>query len=795
MSWPTGSLPVLALRNTVMFPFVAQAIKVGRDQSRKAVERAMGNGGWILAVAQKSPDITPTKVEDFYVTGVLCKIDSVKKLSDGSLNLILRGQKRCELRDLKQETESYWTSEFTPLETMNKLDKAMLEGLRQSLIEISHDALKPDSALEQAFSELESLEELSFFTIANADLKVQDKMKVLELLDLRESTMEILRLLSDVKMTHDVQDEIRKKLYSRFGQTQREQILREQMRTIQEELGEKSKGTSPEDYQKKIDELNLPQAARDLAEQQARRLEQINSASPDYHVTKNHLDFLLSLPWNKSSGSLGVDLEAARAQLDQDHFGLDKIKKRILQSLSVLKLTGGKRGSLLMFLGPPGVGKTSLGQSIAKALNRKFERVSLGGVRDEAEIRGHRRTYVGAMPGRILNSIKKAGERDPVILLDEIDKMSHSFSGDPASAFLEVLDPEQNVNFSDHYLETPFDLSQVLFIATANSLEGIPGPLLDRMEVIELGSYTNLEKLEIAEKHLWPKAMKDHGLSPEHVQLPRSVIEKLVSLYTREAGVRDLQRKLMQICRYATEKVVLSQEKHIASPALHVQVSDLEEIFSGERIFTDKEELHRGPGVVAGLAWTPVGGDLLFIESAQMPGHGKLVMTGKLGEVMRESAELALSLLRSRMALWKGNFDFSKHDLHLHAPAGAIPKDGPSAGVTILTSLASLIMGKSVAEDQAMTGEITLTGAVLPVGGIKEKLMAAHRYGRKRVLIPAANERDLQQLPKEVREDLKVYLAHNVEEVLQWALGFESVKQSLLHSLDTRVSGLTTPDL
>lgn len=795
MSWPTGFLPVLPLRNTVLFPLVSQAIKVGRDRSLCAIEKSLEKGSWVLALTQKNPDLEGLSNDDFFTVGTLSKIESYKRLSDGSVSLVLRGHKRVEVANLSMSGDSHLQAQFRPQESSVDLDVTIEQGLMKSLLELSQNVLKPTEALLEAFQNIQELEEMGYFVLANTDIKVSDKQKALETLSIKDRTMEILKLLSDLKVTFEVQEDIKKKLYSRFGQNQREQILREQMKAIKEELGEKDGDASPEEYFKKIKDLNLPKEAKDLAEQQAKRLDQINSSSPEFHVIKNHLDFLLSMPWNKTSAAVGVDLEKAKVQLDADHFGLDKIKKRILQSLSVLKLTEGKRGSILLFVGPPGVGKTSLGQSIAKSLGRQFVRVSLGGVRDDAEIRGHRRTYVGALPGRILSSLKRAGEKDPVLLLDEVDKMGRGYSGDPASSLLEVLDPEQNKNFMDHYLDTAFDLSQVLFIATANSLEGIPGPLLDRMEVIELGSYTNLEKLEIAQTHLVPKVLKEHGLMPEQVIIPREILEKLVMNYTRESGVRELQRKITQICRFATEWVVTRQEKDSSQEPLVVTNEHLDEIMQGEHLFRDKEELHRGPGVVAGLAWTPVGGDLLYIESAKMPGQGKLSLTGKLGDVMRESAELALSLLKSRMAFWNVSFDFAKNDLHIHAPAGAIPKDGPSAGVTILTSLASLISGRLLGDDQAMTGEITLTGAVLPVGGIKEKLMAAHRHGRTRVLIPAGNERDLKQLPPEVRKDLNVFLAHHVDEVLAWALDMKSVEQGLLQSLDSGISGLTRPDL
>ena len=773
MAWPTGTIPVLPLKNTVIFPTVSQSLKVGRDKSLKAIDRALQNEDWIVTVTQKNPDVESRKAEDFFSIGTLSKIESIKKLQDGSQQVVVRGMLRVRVSLMEDAKVDYFQTTLVPADEINDLDQQTEKTLRKSLLEFSEELFHSQESNREVLRFVPHVLELSHLIVAQLDLKPAVKQSLLEIDSLKNRTLEILKVMSDFKANLDVQNEIRNKLYNKFGQNQRQQILREQMRVIKEELGETAESPQEINYLEKIKSKNLPAEAYKLAVSQAERIEQLNASSPEFHVIKSHLEFLLSLPWNDLSESTGVDLIRARQQLDQDHFGLEKIKKRILQSLSVMKLTENKKGSILLFLGPPGVGKTSLGKSIAEALGRKYERISLGGVRDDAEIRGHRRTYVGALPGRILSSIKRAGQRDCVVILDEIDKMGRGYSGDPASTLLEVLDPEQNQNFMDHYLDTPFDLSEVMFIATANSLDGIPGPLLDRMEIIEVGSYTNLEKIEIAEKYLVPKMLKDFGLDADSVQISRSVLSQIISSYTREAGVRGLKRCLMQIGRFVTQKVVESRELGAEYQTFIFEEKDFDEVLGTDRIYEEKDKTHKGPGVVAGLAWTPFGGDLLFIESAAMPGSGRLMLTGKLGEVMRESAELAVSLLKSRMAFWKVNFDFQKTDLHIHAPAGAIPKDGPSAGVTIITSLASLLTGIELASDKAMTGEITLTGAVLPVGGIKEKLIAAHRRGRKKVLIPLGNEKDLLQLPIEIRSDLDVKLASHVDEVLEWALGLK----------------------
>lgn len=627
--------------------------------------------------------------------------------------------------------------------------------------------------LEELVKGIDDLGYLIHTATANADFDLKEKQKILEAVSLRDRAMQALTLVQKLKENLQVQSDIRAKLSNKFGQTHREQILREQMKAIKEELGETEEVDAEDQYRKKIDEAGLPEDAKKLAESQLKRLDDINPASPEYHVIRTHLDLMVSLPWSKSSARTEIDLEKAREILEKDHYGLDKIKKRILQHLAVMKLKKNQQGSILLFVGPPGVGKTSLAASIAKALDRKYVRVSVGGVRDDAEIRGHRRTYVGALPGRIIGGIKRAGENNPVFVLDEIDKMSRGFTGDPASAMLEVLDPEQNAAFMDHYLDVGFDLSKVFFIATANSLEGIPGPLLDRMEIIEVTGYTVSEKFHIAKRHLIPKQLEEHGIEKDKLVISDEALHKVITMYTREAGVRDLQRKVAEIARGATERVMKAEGQ-----VVRIEVADLEEILGPERFQAEVAEHQAEYGVVTGLAWTPVGGDILFIEAAAMPGTGQLLMTGQLGDVMKESARIAMSLLKSRLPQMTPAMDFAKQDVHVHVPAGAIPKDGPSAGVTMVTTLASLFSRRGVDPHLAMTGEVTLRGAVMPVGGIKEKVLAAHRAGVTSIILPKRNEKDLRDVPEEIRSQLNFFFVENINEVLKIALGLDAVVPS-----------------
>ncbi|MDO9034641.1 MAG: endopeptidase La, partial [Methanoregula sp.] len=558
------------------------------------------------------------------------------------------------------------------------------------------------------------------------------------------------------------------KVTDRVSKSNREAMLREQLKVIQEELGE-TDGTSGESgYRERIENTKMPDDVRKKALAEAKKLETGGSQNHESSVIRNYLDLLLDLPW-VTEEKKSIDIKEARRVLESHHNGLEKVKERIVQHLAVMKLKSEKQGSILLFAGPPGTGKTSLGKSIAEALGRKYVRISLGGVRDEAEIRGHRRTYVGALPGRIIQGIQKAGTKNPVFILDEIDKLSLSYSGDPASALLEVLDPEQNNTFSDHYLEVPYDLSDVLFIATANSLATIPAPLLDRMELIEISGYTKNEKFAIAKDHLIPETLKEHGLDMDKFQVDDEALKVIIEKYTREAGVRWLGKQLAKAARHVSEKIVSGT----AELPFVVTTAKLDGILGKELIRQEVARKEPVPGVVTGLAWTPVGGEILFIEGTFMPGTGKLTLTGQLGDVMKESATISLSLIRSRLANTQNGFNFMTSDIHVHVPSGATPKDGPSAGVTLFTALSSLITGKTVDPNLAMTGEITLSGAVLPVGGIKEKVLAAHRAGIKKVILPKENERDLTDVPEDVRAELVFVPVETVEEVLKEALGIE----------------------
>ncbi len=777
MPLPQGLLPILPLRNTVIFPSLTQVLKVGRERSVQALKNAEKNGFWIVAVQQKPKphDLAKDQAvepQELHSVGTLCRIDSMKGNPEAGYQVVLRGMARVILEDIEISGGNFLQGESTLLEDVNDMNRPTEEALLESVKTLARDILRLFPGNTEQLSELmNSVEELPYLVslcAGNIDVDLEKKQKILETRNLRERVLYLLQVMQEFKEGLSVQAEIRSKLNQKFGQAQRQTILREQLKAIREELGEGEDSTVEEKLQKKMEDAQMPDDVKKVAERELRRLGEVGNQSPESHIIRNYLELLTDLPWHKSSEDKEIDLDEARRILDQDHYGLEKVKKRIIQHLAVLKLKKESRGSILLFVGPPGVGKTSLGHSIATALGRKFVRVSLGGVRDDAEVRGHRRTYIGAMPGRIVQGLKRAGENNPVFLLDEIDKLSRAFNGDPAAALLEVLDPEQNSNFLDHYLDVPFDLSKVFFIATANSLDSIPGPLLDRMEVIDLTGYTTAEKVHIAKNHLIPKQLKEHGLSPEQLVISEEALLRLITNYTREAGVRELQRRIAAVLRGSSERVLNATQLPV-----RVQTHDLEEILGAERFTHEIAETINPVGVVTGLAWTPVGGDILFVEATAMPGTGHLTITGQLGDVMKESAKIAQSLIRANLSQLNPRIDLSKVDLHVHVPAGAIPKDGPSAGVTMLTSLASLISGHRVSPKLAMTGEITLRGAVLPVGGIKEKVIAAHRAGVEKIILPKKNERDLKEVPEDVRASLQFHFVENASELFAYALNLQ----------------------
>lgn len=779
--------PVLSVKDSVVLPGSALPLKIGRSQSIAAVEAAQKNGNLILTVSQRGEfDESVIHPEQLRTVGTLSQIERIRGNARDGYQLYIRGVSRFKV-DHFSEREGYIVANGNEWKDELDADPAtfdtMMEVLKSMSLKIL-DLLPNDTRhIADLVRSIEDLSYLAYLSAANMDIEDAKKQELLETAGLKDRVLKLLDLMQKHRDQLQIQAEVRDKLGHKMGKYQRETILREQLKTIQEELGDTEAAPEKENLRKKIEEAQMPKDTQKVALDELKRLESMGPNSPESHMIRNYLDLLIALPWNKSATDAEIanlDLEKARETLNADHYGLDKIKKRVLQHLAVMKLKKSSRGQILLLVGPPGVGKTSLGQSIAKAMNRKFVRGSLGGVRDDSEIRGHRRTYIGSMPGRIIQGIKRAGENNPVFMLDEIDKLGRGYSGDPAAALLEVLDPEQNATFLDHYLDVPFDLSNVFFIATANSLDTIPGPLLDRMEIVDVSGYTTAEKQHIAKNHLIPKQWAEHGITADQLEVSDEALLKVINSYTREAGVRDLQRKIVNLCRSVAEKVL---SKDAVLP-VRIEVSDLEEILGSERYTHETSNTINPPGVATGLAWTPVGGEILFIEANLMPGKGSLILTGQLGEVMRESTQIALSLVRSRLAHMIPGFAFEQKDIHVHVPAGAIPKDGPSAGITMLTTIASLLTGRSIDSKLAMTGELTLRGAVMPVGGIKEKLIAAHRAGINRVIISKRNQKDLKDVPEEVRNALKIELVETAAEVLKLALNLDAAEEFVPRLVD-----------
>ena len=766
-------LPLLPIRNAVVFPGIALTFLVKRPVGLAALKKAKSFGDIVVLVTQHADSGKDPRPEDLYRVGTMAKIERISGSEEQGYQIVVRGIARYQTHAVTQADGSFIT-QGEVLSDRQDADTGTINVLFQNLKKLSHEVLEllpsDTSNLSELLDQVDDPTYLSHLAAANLNLPLEQKQELLANVSLKNRLLSLLELMQKQKEMLLLQTEIDQKMSQRLGKLQRDAILREQMKQIQEELGDGTEKDG-EDLKARIEAANMPEEVKKIADQELKRLENQGKASPESHVIRNYIDWLCNMPWNKQSED-SLDLDHARKILDEDHSGLDKIKRRIVQHLAVMKLRKQMRGSILCFVGPPGVGKTSLGQSIAKALGRKFVRASLGGVRDDAEIRGHRRTYIGAMPGRIAQGIKRAGENNPVFMLDEIDKLSHGFQGDPASALLEVLDPEQNKTFMDHYLDVPFDLSNVFFVATANSLESIPAPLLDRMEVIHLSGYTLSEKAEIAKKYLIPKQLKEHGLTEADVQFSSEALMEVISHYTREAGVRNLNRHIGALCRVATEKVlrrtVDNKEVVVIDPTW------LEDAIGAFRYESEVSEERTPPGVVTGLAWTPHGGDILFIEAQKMPGKGGLILTGQLGEVMKESAQIAMSLVRSRLPAFAPGVEYDKTDVHIHVPSGAIPKDGPSAGIAILSALASLYSGRSISPKLAMTGEITLRGAVLPVGGIKEKIIAAHRAGITHVIMSRRNQKDLKDVPEEVKLGLKIEFVDTAADVFRLALGIEN---------------------
>jgi len=768
-------LPVLPLRDVVVYPHMVIPLFVGRDKSVKALDKAMDDDKQIILVAQRSADVEDPASSDLYSIGTLATILQLLKLPDGTIKVLVEGLARVELVTYG-ERDSIMTGFARPLESLYTRQVRELEVTSRSLLALFDQFVKLNrkipSELLTTLSGVEDTSRLADTIATHLSIRLHDKQRVLETADVGDRLEMLIGFVDGEIDVQQIEKRIRGRVKSQMEKSQREYYLNEQMKAIQKELGEgEDVPNELEALSKKIADAGMSVPAETKAKAELNKLKQMPPMSAEATVVRNYIDCLVSVPW-KNRTKVRHDLQGAQKILDEDHFGLEKVKERILEYLAVQQRVKKMKGPILCLVGPPGVGKTSLGQSIAKATNRKFVRMALGGVRDEAEIRGHRRTYIGSMPGRILQNMSKAGTKNPLFLLDEIDKMAMDFRGDPSSALLEVLDPEQNHTFNDHYLEVDFDLSEVMFVATANSMN-IPGPLLDRMEVIRIPGYTEEEKINISQRYLLPKQIKANGLKTNELSVDESAIRDIIRFYTRESGVRNLEREIATLCRKAVKEITLSGAKAKAKKDKNISItSDNISNYLGVTKYTfGRAELQNEVGLVTGLAWTQVGGDLLSIEANVVPGKGKLLHTGQLGDVMQESVQAALSVVRARAEPFGIDPDFyQKFDLHIHVPEGATPKDGPSAGIAMCTALVSALTKVPVRSEVAMTGEITLRGRVLPIGGLKEKLLAAHRGGIEIVIIPEENQKDLADIPKNVTESLHIRTARWIEEVLDLAL-------------------------
>jgi len=763
-------LPVLPIRNAVLFPGAVAPFDVGREKSVALVEDVDNLSAPIIAIfAQKDSATDDPGQDDLYQYGCAARVLKALKHSSGNYSLILQGICRIKMERVHQ-TAPYLKAKIQRLDE-NSSNEVEAEALAMSLRDIAKQVIQLMPELpREAGSLIDSIQApgaLADLVAANLDAQIEEKAKIIETTEVNERIRMVLRLLTRQLEVLRMRERINSQIKEDMGKNQREYVLRQQLKAIKEELGEDEGDQGDLDgLEERIVKANLPNEAESVAKKQLKRLRAMQVGSAEYTVVRTYLDWILDIPWSQSTQDV-MDIQAVRKILDEDHYGLEKVKKRILEFLAVRKLKQDKKGPILCLLGPPGVGKTSLGRSIARALGRKFHRISLGGVHDEAAIRGHRRTYVGALPGQLIQGMKKAGTVNPIFMLDEVDKIGHDFRGDPAAALLEVLDPEQNHTFVDHYLEIPYDLSHVMFVATANIADPIPAPLRDRMEILEIPGYTRREKLAIARQHLVPKQLEEHGIKPDLLDITDHALEEIIDFYTREAGVRSLERRIADVIRGVAVKVAEGD----FTPRKIDTGEQLHEFLGAPKFTSEVAERTEDCGVATGLAWTSVGGEILFIEATSMHGSGKLQLTGQLGDVMKESAQTALSFVRSRAEQFGIAKDFlDKRDLHIHIPAGAMPKDGPSAGVTMLTSLVSLLTGIRVRHDVAMTGEITLRGRVLPIGGLKEKVLAAHRAGIKRVIAPERNKADLEEVPKEVQDAVEFCWVQKMDQVLMYAL-------------------------
>src|SRR6266540_2105374 len=764
-----ATLPVLPLKETVVFPDSMTPLAIGQERSIQLIDDVASGERLLALVTVSNEEAESPGWDDLYDVGTAAILHKLIRVPDGTLRILVQGLQRIRVERHVQD-DPYLVAEFLP-EPDELVESKEVEALTRNVQSLFARVIGlvpylPEE-LQLAAANVDDPSALCHLVASTLRIDAAEKQRLLELVDVEQRLREVSKILNRELEVFELGSKIQSQVQSEMEKGQREFFLRQQLKAIQEELGEgDAEQAELNELREQLDALTLPEDVEKAARRELARLEKLPSAAAEYGVIRTYLDWILTLPWNATTED-NLDLEQARTVLDEDHFDLDKVKERIIEYLAVAKLKHEVAGPILCFVGPPGVGKTSLGQSIARTLGRKFIRISVGGVRDEAEIRGHRRTYIGAMPGTIIRAIRDAEALNPVLLIDEIDKMGADFRGDPASAMLEVLDPEQNRHFRDHYLDLPFDLSKVLFIRTANTLDTIPPPLLDRMDVIELSGYTEDEKVGIATRYLIPKQLKAHGVEDSQLSLPEEALRTIIREYTREAGVRNLERRLADVVRKAATRIAKGEAEHC-----DVGDEQLREWLGPRRFSGEVRKRTSDPGVATGLAYTAVGGDVLFIEATAYPGKGKLTITGQLGEVMQESAQAALSWVRAHSKqLGLPDDWFAKHDVHIHVPAGAVPKDGPSAGITMATAIASLVRGEPVAADVGMTGEITLTGQVLPIGGLREKVLAAQRAGLKRVILPHENEPDLEELPKETRKELSFFLVDSIGEVFDVAFG------------------------
>lgn len=775
-------LPLLPLRGLTVFPHMILHFDVGRIKSIKALEEAMINNQLIYLVAQKDAKNDSPTEDDIYRIGTICKVKQLLKLPGDTIRVLVEGISRAEISEYTQVEPFFMAEVVEKIYIDDDENQVEIEALKRRVLSTFEDYSKlsnkvsPETVL--SIMNIEDPDQLADIITSNLVLKVEQKQEILNEFKPSVRLKKLFEVLVKEIDIMQIEKEINIKVRKQIDKMQKEYYLREQLKAIQNELGDKDGVAGEvEEYKKRLREGKYNEEVENKVLKELDRLVKMPSGSAEGSVIRTYIDWLLDLPWNTKTEEI-IDLKRAEDILDEDHYGLEKVKERIIEYLAIRKLKNDLKGPILCLVGPPGVGKTSIARSIARALNRNYVRISLGGVRDEAEIRGHRRTYVGSMPGRIIAALKQAGSKNPLILLDEIDKMSSDFRGDPASAMLEVLDSEQNFAFRDHYIELPFDLSDVLFLTTANTLDTIPRPLLDRMEVIQLTSYTEEEKVNIATKFLFPKQIKEHGLKKGNIRIDERAVREIINCYTRESGVRGLERQIASVCRKVAKKIVATNQKTVKITALNI------EKYLGTRKYkydlaNEKDEV----GIATGLAWTPVGGDTLSIEVTLMEGSGKLELTGQLGDVMKESARAAMSFIRSRVDLYGIDKDFyKKYDIHIHVPEGAIPKDGPSAGITLATAMVSALTNIPVKKNVAMTGEITLRGRVLAIGGLKEKVLAAHRAGIDTIILPVDNKKDLDEIPENVRGKIKFVIAEDMETVLKTALAQGEIKYKTVNA-------------